>query len=304
MQYYKITVYDVAEKVLPMFDKKLGEYAMKTFRRENIDIKTSHHVQELRKGAPSSVQDRGDFHENEDCYTIRVKEEGEVGIGMCVWSTGLMMNPFVQKALGQPVNLPVDNVEITKGADKKDRPWLVKKHPRNGGIITNDRLRVVLEPGKDVGEGRAVLKDVYAVGDCAVMEDTMYPATAQVANQKARWLAKRLNKRDIDQNGFTYKNLGVMAYIGNWNAIMQSSGGDVSGRIAWFVSDSLDLTGSCVLTREDMARSVPCQSGVLAQQDPHPDILVSSTVFFPSSAMLMNVSRFINWIFGRDISRF
>ncbi|KAJ9626505.1 hypothetical protein H2203_004138 [Taxawa tesnikishii (nom. ined.)] len=270
MQYYKITVYDVAEKVLPMFDKKLGEYAMKTFRRENIDIKTSHHVQELRKGAPSSVQDRGDFHENEDCYTIRVKEEGEVGIGMCVWSTGLMMNPFVQKALGQPVNLPVDNVEITKGADKKDRPWLVKKHPRNGGIITNDRLRVVLEPGKDVGEGRAVLKDVYAVGDCAVMEDTMYPATAQVANQKARWLAKRLNKRDIDQNGFTYKNLGVMAYIGNWNAIMQSSGGDVSGRIAWFIWRGAYL-----------AKAVSWRNKIL-----------------------IPTYWFINWIFGRDISRF
>ena len=52
VDFAKITVYDVAEKVLPMFDQKLADYAMSTFRREGIDIKTSHHVEELRKGAP------------------------------------------------------------------------------------------------------------------------------------------------------------------------------------------------------------------------------------------------------------
>lgn len=44
VQYVRITVYDVAPKVLSMFDEKLGEYAMKTFRRQGIEIKTSHHI--------------------------------------------------------------------------------------------------------------------------------------------------------------------------------------------------------------------------------------------------------------------
>lgn len=34
---------------------------------------------------------------------------------------------------------------------------------------------------------------------------------------------------------YRYKDLGVMAYVGNWNAIMQSSGQDISGRVAWLI---------------------------------------------------------------------
>jgi NADH dehydrogenase FAD-containing subunit len=89
--FHKITVYDVAEKVLPMFDEKLANYAMKKFKREGIDIKTSHHVEELRPGAPaerSASQDSNDYH----LYTLKVKEEGEIGVGMCVWSKSTM-NP-------------------------------------------------------------------------------------------------------------------------------------------------------------------------------------------------------------------
>lgn len=86
IQYHKITVYDVAEKVLPMFDKKLAGYAMQKFKRRGIDIKTSHHVEELRPGAPAErgmSDDIDDYH----LYTLKVKEEGEIGVGMCVWST-------------------------------------------------------------------------------------------------------------------------------------------------------------------------------------------------------------------------
>ncbi len=36
MQYYKITVYDVAEKVLSMFDDKLAKYAIERFTREGM----------------------------------------------------------------------------------------------------------------------------------------------------------------------------------------------------------------------------------------------------------------------------
>jgi len=147
------------------------------------------------------------------------------------------MNPFVQKTLAESVKLPVDSSTMIEGSKEGHERWTIKKHPKNGGVVTDDRLRTIMVPegaGDEVND-KAVLKDVFALGDCAVMENAMYPATAQVANQKAVWLAKRLNKQDLDKNGFSYKDLGVMAYIGNWNAILQSSGGDVSGRIAWFI---------------------------------------------------------------------
>lgn len=276
VEHCKITVYDVADKVLPMFDKKLADYAMKHFRRTGIDIKTSHHVQELRPGAPGEVQEGGLVKDETSCYTIKLKEEGEIGIGMCVWSTGLMMNPFVDEALGQPVKLPVDSVEMVQEPKGDDLTWHVRKNEKNGGIMTNHSLRMILEPEK--AEGRAVLKDVFALGDCAIVEDTMYPATAQVANQKARWLAKHLNKRDVDTASFNYKDLGVMAYVGNWNAIMQSSGGDISGRAAWLIWRKCSVpTPRSMLEQQLMRcrRCIPDEINLVAKQDSDPDILVS-----------------------------
>lgn len=118
-----------------------------------------------------------------------------------------MMNPFIEHHLQSKIRL----------------------HDKSHGIITDDRLRAQRPDGSP-------MENVHALGDCAVQLDADYPATAQVANQKAVWLAKRLNKGDLEKGGFTYRNLGIMAYVGNWNAIMQSGGGgEISGRVAWFI---------------------------------------------------------------------
>nr|POE48420.1 putative nadh dehydrogenase [Quercus suber] len=207
IKYVKITIYDVAPTVLGMFDKKLAQYAMETIKRQGTAIRTSHHVEELRRGSPSQPDEVvADSSDGARCYTLKTKEEGEIGVGMVVWSTGLMMNPFVSEALAGKV----------------------KRHQKTGGILTTDRMQVKRPDD-------SIINNVYALGDCATLEGSSYPATAQVASQQAHWLAKRLNKGDLAARAFTYKDLGVMAYIGNWNAILQSSGGDVSGRMAWFL---------------------------------------------------------------------
>lgn len=274
MKFYRITVYDVAPRVLSMFDENLGKYAMSVFKREGIEIKTSHHVEELRRGVPSHQKSSPGVKEPKSCWTLKVKEDGEIGVGMVVWSTGLMMNPFVEQALGKVQPLPQREISL-QGQDVQDleNTWVVKKHPKSGAIVTNEQLRVILEPqghGKE-GKTKAIMEDVYALGDCGIIEGTSYPATAQVANQKAVWLAKRLNRRDIEGQGFTWKNMGVMAYIGNWNAIMQSGGGgNVSGRAAWLIWRGAYLT-----------KAVSWRNKVL-----------------------IPVYWFINWVFGRDVSRF
>jgi NADH dehydrogenase FAD-containing subunit len=93
IQFHKITVYDVADKVLPMFDETLSSYATHRFRRKGIDIKTQHHVEELRLGAPAERETSDDARDY-NLYTLKVKEEGDIGVGMCVWST---YNPFLPK---------------------------------------------------------------------------------------------------------------------------------------------------------------------------------------------------------------
>ncbi|CAD0092239.1 unnamed protein product, partial [Aureobasidium vineae] len=277
MQYYKITVYDVAEKVLSMFDDKLAKFAIERFTREGIDVKTSHHVKSLRRGAPKKLKEEGGeqvVKDDSSCYTLDLEEEGEVGVGMVVWSTGLMMNPFISKSLAKPYTIPISSAAVETSSDAKS--WAIATHPRSGGIMTNDRLRVIMQPStstakdNDKPKGRAIINDVYALGDCAIMENSAYPATAQVANQKARWLAKQLNRNTIDNNAFTYKDLGVMAYVGDWNAIIASSGGNVSGRVAWLVWRGAYL-----------AKSVSWRNRIL-----------------------IPTYWFVNWLFGRDISRF
>lgn len=85
IQYVRITVYDVAPKVLSMFDESLGKYAMQTFKRQGIDIKTSHHIEELRHGVPSDQDVDSNLRSATSVYTLKVKEEGEIGCGMVVW---------------------------------------------------------------------------------------------------------------------------------------------------------------------------------------------------------------------------
>jgi NADH dehydrogenase FAD-containing subunit len=82
VKFVHITIYDVASKILPMFDSALANYALEIFRRDGIEVKTEHHIEKLRKGLPGA--EAGDT----GCLTLKTKEDGEVGIGMCVWSTG------------------------------------------------------------------------------------------------------------------------------------------------------------------------------------------------------------------------
>jgi NADH dehydrogenase FAD-containing subunit len=82
----RITIYDVAEKILSMFDEKLAEYAVNLFKRDGIKVKTSHHIEELREGLPGGA---GEEKCGATGFTLKTKEDGDIGIGMCVWSTGL-----------------------------------------------------------------------------------------------------------------------------------------------------------------------------------------------------------------------
>jgi NADH dehydrogenase len=228
----KITIYDVAPKILPMFDSSLAEYALNLFRRDGIQIKTEHHIQELRPGLPGSSNPNTDG----GCFTLKTKEEGEIGVGMCVWSTGLMMNPFIQNALDDVHTYPTASAHLSNELSAPStHKWSLKRHPKTGGLLVDDHFRVKLVPRSGshftAPEGsilpEATMQDVFALGDVAVLEKAQLPATAQVANQEAKWLGKKLNKGDIpgQSEGFTFKNLGVMTYLGNMKAIMQAEGG-------------------------------------------------------------------------------
>lgn len=149
-----------------------------------------------------------------------------------------MMNPFIQKALNDVRSYPTQSVvprprALDTATDSPPAPhpeslhWLLERDRKSGGLIVDQRLRVKLVSGtgqQDAPPQSATMSDVFALGDVAVLQGGALPATAQVANQEAQWLARRLNRGDLLRQGFSFKNLGIMTYLGNWKAIMQTGG--------------------------------------------------------------------------------
>ena len=228
MQYVRITVYDIAPKILPMFDQALASYAMGTIQKQNIKIKTGHSIQRVRPDTDSTGG-----------LKIKIKEYGdeEVGAGIVVWSTGLMQNPLIEKLMRKSLSapLPVEGQEAP-------RELRLEKDGKTGGVITDGRFRARLADtaalnkdntaaatrdaatGRDAPGGEAaaglqtqVLNDVFVIGDCAVIADQpTLPKTAQVASQEAAYLAKALNKGTLEEGTpFAFRNLGTMTYLGN-----------------------------------------------------------------------------------------
>lgn len=245
-----ISLYDVAPNILSMFDEKLSQYAMKTMKDEGIDIRTAHHVESIRWGAPG---DQGPHVKDPTrCLTIKTKEGGEEGIGLCVWVTGNTMDRFITQALDVVEQLPASPTTKSGSETNTSGPWKVKKNDKTGTLAVDGHLRVQVVDGK--GE-TVVLPDVFAIGDNATPELSPPPATAQATYQEAKWLASRLGKGDIDRSPpFSFKSLGVMAYIGDSRALMQFPDQkaawskwlprDLTGRVAWMVWNSAYITMS------------------------------------------------------------
>ena len=312
----RIVVHDVADKVLSMFDDKLGKYAMETFRREGVEVKTSHHVEELRPGLPRTGPDESmdDVADSQGCYTLTTKEDGDVGVGLCVWSTGNMMNPFVQKALDKTYGFPSFSASITDGKEPHEldtKEWMIEKHPKTGAIIVDDRLRIQLHPtpSSDADEkpaSSATMTDVFALGDNAMIRDAQLPATAQTASQQALWLGKRLNKGDLERQHFTFRNLGVMTYLGNSKGLVQTEGwlGDVSGRAAWLIWRGAYLTMTVSWRNKIL---IPVYWYVCFRLRLS-FVATGMPSWGESELGCANVcvggDRFLNWAFGRDITRF
>lgn len=107
--------------------------------------------------------------------------------------------------------------------------------------------------GQPMGEGRRLavdawlrvpgLPNVFAAGDCASPQPPL-PATAQVAQQQGKFLAKALPKlaagREVPP--FRFHSLGMLAYIGGGQALADLPHFKWSGRAAWLFWRSVYLT--------------------------------------------------------------
>ncbi|KAL1842742.1 hypothetical protein VTJ49DRAFT_4380 [Mycothermus thermophilus] len=240
MPLVSITVYDVAPKVLPMFDRALAKYAMDTFARHGIRVKTEHHLQRLRLAD-------GDLGHRHGALKIKIKEYGdnEVGAGLVVWSTGLMANPLISKLVSRTLGARPPGRNPLSGAPTPPARRLVRD-ARTGGLVTDPFLRARTTTDIQSAESNpnGVLDDVFVIGDCAVLEsDRNLPKTAQVASQQATYLAKRLNgASSVAEKPFSFRNWGTLTYLGSWKAIHQSKADELRGWVAWVVWRGAYLT--------------------------------------------------------------
>lgn len=137
---------------------------------------------------------------------VILKDGSIVPFGVLVWAAG------------------VAPVELTAGL-----PFAKGK---NGRILTDSFLRVLDHP------------DIYAIGDCALVQGSDLPMTGQVAQQQGKYLAKALNlsARGAVTRPFHFTDLGMLAYIGENRAVADLPGVSWRGFFAWLLWRSVYIT--------------------------------------------------------------
>ncbi len=138
--------------------------------------------------------------------SLTLKNGTELTFGLLLWSTGNGPTPFARSA-----QLP---------KDPRDR------------ILTDAFFRV---------EG---FDDLYALGDCSRVRELSLPATAQVAQQQGKYLAKALTLRARGRTPapFSYRHLGMLAYVGGDRALADLQSYKGGGWTTWVFWRSAYLT--------------------------------------------------------------
>lgn len=189
-----IEIHDVAPVILGTFDDSLAEYARRKLEQRGIEIQTESHITKVESGA---------------MYTEERGDDDPLRFGMLIWATGNKVNPLIEK------------LETVDKEEKSQR------------ILTDKRLRVRQQGGKGDGDGE-VMQDVYAMGDCADIDGYSLPPLAEVAVQKAEYLAKQLNK--AGQAGplvpFKYEQKATTAYLGKRDGVVGGKE-EWTGQSAW-----------------------------------------------------------------------
>ena len=137
---------------------------------------------------------------------LQLQDGSEIPFGLLVWATGNAPTEFVKG-----LSLPKDGA---------------------GRLIVGPDLKV---KGED---------SIYALGDCCAIEGNPLPATAQVAEQQGLYLAKAFRAREKGKPVplFTYKQMGMLAYVGGHRAIADLPQVKGSGFLTFLFWRSVYLT--------------------------------------------------------------
>jgi len=199
----RISIHDAAPFILGPFEEALQKHSIDSFHQRGITVITDSKIKTIQ---PDHIETEAD---------------GRIGCGMVLWTAGNKQCALVD-ALSSAVAT----------SDKLPR------------ILTDAHLRVLAASpdDDDEKEKRKPMPNVYALGDAADMAGASLPTTAEVAVQKARYLARKLNA-DADDGtgaGFQYAQRALVAYIGGHDGVVQGQG-EWSGNQAWAAWRSKNL---------------------------------------------------------------
>ena len=210
----KIMLVEGGPALVPPFEERLRQHALESLTKEGVDVRLNTFVKEVGDGyIKLQHRDGGDIE------TIET--------GFNVWAAGITPAPFVETLLSK---LPDE-----------------AKGPR--GRINVDRWLRCPTPSKES------FGSILVMGDAAAFESgdgQVLPQTAQVAAQQGAFVARMLDreydlsvtppKRDENESelgawmkirgleeapGFKFLNLGILAYLGDGEALSQIHLGDV-----------------------------------------------------------------------------
>ena len=168
----KITLVEAGKSVLAVFDETLQREALKRLTERETQLVGAGLI---AKEMTTVLLSAGVKEVGEKLITLST---GDVlPYGFCVWAAGNGPIPLVLDV--------VENIPEQKALQSKAR----------GRIVTDSWLRAAGADG------------VYSIGDCAMMEDSPLPATAQVASQQGAYLGRLFSK------GFDMKPTRVNAAV-------------------------------------------------------------------------------------------
>lgn len=223
--YIRIVLVHGGPDVLPQFEPKLREEALKSLKKSGCEVLLNTRTTEVGDEAvtlSSKIFDSKGEPTGE-------REDSTLPMGLTVWCAGNEPQPFVNELLKE---LP----EEAKGAQ--------------GRVNVDKWFRPKMSSPELTGS-------VMVIGDAACFEDakkgSYLPQTAQVAGQQGAYAARmlmrgydmtatppKLDETQVDQAtinwmkfrnvedapGFSFLNLGILAYVGGGEALSQVEFGD------------------------------------------------------------------------------
>eukprot|EP01012_Entosiphon_sulcatum_P026473 TRINITY_DN31935_c0_g1_i1.p1 TRINITY_DN31935_c0_g1~~TRINITY_DN31935_c0_g1_i1.p1 ORF type:complete len:441 (+),score=65.25 TRINITY_DN31935_c0_g1_i1:32-1324(+) len=175
----------------------------------SFDIKLSEFVARRFSHQQIEVKHTGVTRITNHC--IMCADGTQIPYGIIVWSTGVVPVPLVDA-------LPL------------------ARDQRTHRLRVNENLNVFSQDNSEVH-----LPDVFAIGDCAVIDGMPLPCTAQVASQQAKYLVK-LFDAEANHPPFAFKHMGMMAYVGGYRALAEVGEYKSAGFWSWVLWRSAYLT--------------------------------------------------------------